>query len=340
MEFPWGRFGVVDCFSFKPKKGKSCNPTLEYLQKNAIKELSFLCWTHPHRDHSSGMAELMREFKGKINSFWRFDGLSLTYLFANYRKYLERNKNNVESIKKEKHRSKYLKEAYSEYLDYLNECKSNKEKIKKVSFGKESLFIDKENDIKIIGVSPVDWFVENYEKDLLRDAQERKCGNILQLQSHNRVSAALMVHYGKARILLGADTENETWKVIDDDDTTGICKHPVHFVKVPHHGSENAIYAPLWQKWSLNNEPYTVITSHKNSRKILPQESAIKKFLTYTSKIWIVGAIQGRGGQAVRGSSINLIYPMKKITSRLESVQFEIHQNGTIKEINPIPTTE
>ena len=42
--------GVVDCYTYK-----SINKTIDLLKKENIEKIDFLCWTHPHDDHSLGI---------------------------------------------------------------------------------------------------------------------------------------------------------------------------------------------------------------------------------------------------------------------------------------------
>lgn len=46
--------GVVDCYTYK-----SINKTIDLLKKENIEKIDFLCWTHPHDDHSLGIDKLL-----------------------------------------------------------------------------------------------------------------------------------------------------------------------------------------------------------------------------------------------------------------------------------------
>ncbi|MBA3045047.1 MAG: MBL fold metallo-hydrolase [Euryarchaeota archaeon] len=67
------KFAVVDCYNSKK--------TLDYLNKLGVKELEFVCVTHPHFDHIRGVPNLLEAYKGKIREFWDsgFRHTSLTH---------------------------------------------------------------------------------------------------------------------------------------------------------------------------------------------------------------------------------------------------------------------
>jgi len=54
IESPSGKIGIVDC----NKKGESI-PLLEFIQQSKKDEIEFVCLTHHHSDHYSGMLELL-----------------------------------------------------------------------------------------------------------------------------------------------------------------------------------------------------------------------------------------------------------------------------------------
>jgi beta-lactamase superfamily II metal-dependent hydrolase len=67
------RYGVVDC--------SNATKTIDYLKKLGVKELEFVCATHPHYDHIRGMPKLLSTFQGAIHEFWDsgFRHTSLTH---------------------------------------------------------------------------------------------------------------------------------------------------------------------------------------------------------------------------------------------------------------------
>ncbi len=56
------KYGIVDCYDY--------TKTIDYLQKLHVKNLKFVCATHPHFDHICGIPKLLEKFNGKIEEFW------------------------------------------------------------------------------------------------------------------------------------------------------------------------------------------------------------------------------------------------------------------------------
>lgn len=56
IKFPNDEWGVVDCYA--PSKDVSSNQALSYLLGKQITQLHFVCLTHPHHDHYSGLAQI------------------------------------------------------------------------------------------------------------------------------------------------------------------------------------------------------------------------------------------------------------------------------------------
>lgn len=67
LEIPIGKkdkiFGVIDCIKFEEK-------TKPYLESLGVKELAFVCVTHPHDDHVGGIQQLLETYNGKVGELW------------------------------------------------------------------------------------------------------------------------------------------------------------------------------------------------------------------------------------------------------------------------------
>ena len=59
---PDKKWGVIDCYT-PDITDPSKNPTIDFLRKNGVKELEFICLTHPHSDHYRGLRDLLLCFK-------------------------------------------------------------------------------------------------------------------------------------------------------------------------------------------------------------------------------------------------------------------------------------
>lgn len=54
VEFPDGTCGVIDCHT-QSGTNLEKNPVCCFLSQRRIKQLDFVCLTHPHDDHFSGL---------------------------------------------------------------------------------------------------------------------------------------------------------------------------------------------------------------------------------------------------------------------------------------------
>jgi len=72
-----------------------------------------------------------------------------------------------------------------------------------------------------------------------------------------------------------------------------------HFVKVPHHGSENAYYEPAWRAFSNNESPVSVITPYDRAFDPLPREKILKKISRFSNRIAVTA-----GTRTVRPNKI------------------------------------
>src|ERR1700733_6767851 len=62
------RFGVIDSNARSGETPKALNK----LRQLDAQSLSFICLTHPHRDHFSGLFSVIQNFRGKIDAFYSF----------------------------------------------------------------------------------------------------------------------------------------------------------------------------------------------------------------------------------------------------------------------------
>src|ERR1700757_3196684 len=82
---------------------------------------------------------------------------------------------------------------------------------------------------------------------------------------HNRVSAALVVEYGKTRVILGADMITRSWEAIlseMDRGTEYTLPLNCHLIKVSHHGSITGHCQGLYERRFARRraKPIAVVT--------------------------------------------------------------------------------
>lgn len=111
----------------------------------------------------------------------------------------------------------------------------------------------------------------------------------------NHVSAAFWVTAGDFHVLLGGDLEvggNDTlgWRAVVKSKTRPVGNATI--VKVPHHGSKNAYYAPMWHNM-CDPDPVALVTPFASGAKPLPSDEDIKTIKRHTSQLFCTGNPRG-----------------------------------------------
>ncbi len=98
---------------------------------------------------------------------------------------------------------------------------------------------------------------------------------------HNAISIGLLLIFGKTRVVLGGDVEQEAWR-----NTLAECdpaELSAHCVKVSHHGSTTGYCDGLWEVLSAQGKPIAVVTSFRHHR--LPRKLALDHIRPFTSQL-------------------------------------------------------
>lgn len=283
IKLPDNNYGVIDCYSNKLNDLES-NPICRYLKNNKICNLKFVCWTHPHDDHSRGLPYLIENFD--IEYFWRFNNQCLHEFFAyillkddEYKS--SDNPSYLPLTKSEKYKIDIFEKIYGE--KNKRNGKVYEGKIYEINLGTSLLPYEYKTryNLTIKGLSPHDSIARKFA---LKQSQFIHSGileNLTEGNKHlnyNDISGALLIEYGESKIILGADTENKNWNKIIKDDRLDIEKS-IDFIKVPHHGSINGYHKKLWKVWSKQSEndkkTIAIITALPN--KNLPNKNVRNK---------------------------------------------------------------
>ena len=73
LGLPGGEWGLIDCYL---PSASAAAKMLAVLSKLGVNRLTFVCLTHPHYDHYSGLHYVLNEYAGRIDNIWRHPGLS------------------------------------------------------------------------------------------------------------------------------------------------------------------------------------------------------------------------------------------------------------------------
>ena len=246
--------GLVDCY-----KTEEQNAVKMVLEKEQIKKVDFVCWTHPHDDHTRGLDEIWKEYCTKETCFCCSDIIEADLeLYSKEAKMLFESIADVHtSSKREKMKIMYLKDATQvERLRCVGNAKQYEFRIQRFAPNSARL---------------AERLIEN--KD----------------QKGNEYSIRLFLFLGQYSIMLAGDVENPTMRRIADSDV----EYPVDYIKIPHHGSMSASFLPEKMR-ELDLLPPGIAASTLFRIHRLPREEAFAKYYNWGCKeIYLTGNMEG-----------------------------------------------
>lgn len=146
-------------------------------------------------------------------------------------------------------------------------------------------------EVTLWALSPNDATVDRFAKELAPLIEQATHKRAIKAGFSNHVSVVLLLKVGEWEILLGADLEETNdprtgWQAIMA--TTACPKEPnVSLFKIPHHGSENGHYRPLWDQVLIQQEPALMLTPYARGKKKLPSPPDVERILAYSSDAFI-----------------------------------------------------
>lgn len=243
--------GLIDCYKINKR-----NYVAEFLNEKGIKELDFVCWTHPHDDHTKGLDEIFNRYCTSNTKFWTTDIQP-----SDYGLYSEESAQ-IYKVLKDIHLSK------------------EKERVT-IKYAKNHTILEK---LVCTGTSRYLFEISSFAPNSTILA-ERKLMN--KDEQGNLYSMGLMINIGRYYILLGGDVENPTFRLLEDFEL----EIPIDYMKIPHHGSlTGALIVDRMR--SLNINAPSVATSTVYRKGSIPKRETIQKYQKWgTKEIYCTGAI-------------------------------------------------
>lgn len=243
--------GLVDCY-----EEESENAALRLLEKEGVSVFDFVCWTHPHDDHTLGLDKILQGYCNENTFFW-MPPITTTDL-ENYCQSAQKTYGNIFKIVESRKRNKiniYTVCNYQklEKLVCSGNCSTNSHIFEIWSFAPDSSSLLK-NQIR---------------------------GNT---DMGNLYSIGLIVNIGHFYIVLAGDVEDCTLKSIPELNFD--LKDRVDYVKIPHHASKSASFlVDRFNDMGVSAPSVATTTLFRVNK--LPDKEVLKKYFLWGKDIEI-----------------------------------------------------
>lgn len=314
-------WGVIDCYSER---------VCRFLRdEHDVQGLEFVCWTHPHADHHDGMPALLSCYEGRINRFWRFGGQNASTLLA-FNTWWARNAPKVQKSE--------LSVIETIFQFASRQKKRNPDSYKvltDVHHGLIEVEYDNKCSFRVSSLSPSSILAEEYTSHLGKCLERAESPDWEAFNgAHNRASVVLLVEFGKARLLLGADADEEVWRHVADSEERQnlgltVCSN---FVKVSHHGSEGAYHKDIWLEIAQCGDPCGVVTPFACSH--LPSNKGLSLLKTHCKKIYLTATRKNYRYYDTSSKLTKLRYKWHTFSPNADYCTFEFDEQGNLTDVS------
>ena len=330
-------FGVVDSNIVSGETPKA----LTRLQELGAQQLSFVCLTHPHRDHFRGLSEIMQAFEGKIDQFIIFPAGE--YIGANARDLAKK----YRELAKSQDDPDVTKSAWELVRIFALIDKSKGfASVAEYAGPHNQVPVQGFNGVEVMCVLPFRKFKDTYLQKIRRNDP-----TIFESEEENDLSLVLLFRYQGVNVLLGGDATKKNWREhMNHQHTRGL--NPIHStaVKIPHHGSKHDCTADVLEVAFLTKEDeerYAFISAngvkhpHEDVLQAL-EDRNIKPYCTNLHKKCGANVhkfIKVAGLDPVLGKYINQLSEEVVVQPCQGDITFEIDETGatTLSRQRKIP---
>lgn len=278
--FPDATIGVID--GCREPKNPLGDPVSDFIRDwhrshpEINHRIRFIALTHPHDDHYAGLARLIEEHDDQIDEIWSTLPSGGHYANA-YIKYVE------------------MRAAKSDAPSTLPGLVRMHEALKKhtprvqiMQRGRHDVMMLKmrieERRVRVRCIAPCHNDVLLAQRDLMRSLHEASHGQTRSrpLGDPNTTSAAIVVSWGHARVLLGGDVLAQSGQYRGWEAARPSLEGPVQVVKVAHHASAGA---QDWTVWQRMKPSLAIVTPFKEAKGAWPPRQAELQQLSTHSRV-------------------------------------------------------
>lgn len=267
IELPNQKLGSVDYYRCPALSQYPLPPA----NQDQMPKFVFICLTHPHDDHMSGVESILDFVAGNDGEFWHtvYDMAEVLELYASPR---------VASASR-RPLTRELAQLASLATAVADKFPAKRIRFISVQPGKTLRILSASGvTIDALGPSLKDAIA------LIRMLRRVNAGKLQKVDDRviNRTSAVLRIRYGRNSIILGGDAPRESWRRITGRSKSGNSRLPkVQAVKASHHGSKDSFYPELWDDL-FGEEPGIVLISADGS--VRPSREFLDSFKSRRKK--------------------------------------------------------
>ena len=276
VQFPDKRIGLVDsCL----RAGETDCPALADIKALGGK-LEFVCLTHPHRDHYSGLCSVFRDQSIQVEQFWDSQ-TDVRTLLEHVASGILPDDNDLAEIA-----CQFIQDRNQEIVDlYEIVCGINKRDpnfhMRLSEFQKLACI----GGVEVWSLSPSERYCAEYVRHL---ANPLASGNRQDEKRANKISIVLCLRYAGSDILLGGDAPAGSWqRILHVAPQRGISLSAVA-VKAPHHGASET-QPELWINGIKHNErELSCVISAGDPNH--PSEPALSAYKDAQARVYVTGS--------------------------------------------------
>lgn len=275
LKLPGEQYALIDCcfdgLSSEPDK----NPVLSFLNARGVRQLAFLCLTHPHRDHYYGLEQVLDQISTKV--FIYPSALEVARLARLLK---------VEDALLASQGTRRDRDKFASYVRVMQKLIGDRSCEKCRCSPGQAVFprvLPRHPQFTLTATSPFDVESDAYEVQVARcfvdgklDIAKLKGSNI----DHNRISVGLLFESDAFSVMLGGDVLKANWVrtlPMFPDRLDSV------LVKASHHGSDTGICDGLLQSLSSQGQAVFCITGFATSK--IPEQSMIDAYRNAGSSV-------------------------------------------------------
>ena len=244
-------FGVVD----SNKQGDTEPKALVKLRELGATKLSFLCMTHPHKDHLYGLYDIVLAFSNAINQFY---SCPMGDLFSN-RDRLKKLSSKLLKIIKSTDGMTQRRAAleFVQILQWADTSAKNGTLEWRECFGEESSIAPPGfSGVDVKTILPPSRARGNYVDRIVRRDM-----SVIGTFQDNEISLAIQFSYGDVTIVLGGDGTKRNWEIRRRYEANRKSAINAQVVNLPHHGSKHDCEPAVLSQLFSNDGRRVAVTS-------------------------------------------------------------------------------